>query len=189
MQNLFDIPIRSLIGKEMNLSHFRGKVLLIVNVASQCGFTPQYKGLQELYKDLKHRDLVVLGFPCNDFANQEPGSPDEIQKFCQSHYGTTFPLFEKVRILGNEIHPLFDFLISEQLPVVTASGLKAIIFRIIKPFIFFIKGMPVPAPGGVNWNFHKFLINRQGKPVGHFSSDVEPQNQILIARIEQELES
>ena len=187
MQTLFDIPVRTLEGKETDLSPFKGKVLLIVNVASQCGFTPQYKELQEIYKDLNARGLEILGFPCNDFGQQELERVDEIRRFCENHYAITFPLFEKIRILGSGAHPLYIRLLSENLPVMTASGFKSFVFRIIKPFIYLLKGMPSPHPNGVEWNFHKFLVNRKGKPVCHFASDVGPQNSMLKARIEQEL--
>ena len=130
----------------------------------------------------------VLGFPCNDFGSQEPGTLDEIDQFCKTRYAITFSLFYKVRILGDEVHPLYRQLLSQDLSVINSSGFKSFLLRILKPLICFLKGMPVPPLNGVGWNFHKFLINRKGKPVAHFSSDVEPQNPILRTLIKQELD-
>ena len=170
-----------------DISYFEGKVLLIVNVASLCGFTPQYKGLQALYDLYRDKGFEVLGFPCNDFGGQEPGDSEEILSFCQTQFKINFHLFEKVKILGSETHPLYKRLLDKGLPVEIEGGIKSFLFHIVKPVIYRIKGMPTPPPNGVDWNFHKFVISRKGKPTGHFSSDVKPENPILIKRIELEL--
>ena len=168
-------------------TYFKGKVLLIVNVASQCGFTVQYKGLQALYERYRTKGFEILGVPCNDFGSQEPSDYQEILKFCHTKYNVTFPLFKKVKILGNELHPLYRELLVKRLPVETSSGLKSFLFKTMKPIIYKIKGMPNSLPNGIEWNFHKILVNRKAEPMAHFSSDVEPADPRLIRRIELEL--
>ena len=171
-----------------NISYFEGKVLLIVNVASLCGYTYQYKGLQALYELYRDKGFEVLAFPCNDFGGQEPGNSEEIVGFCKTHYKINFHLFDKVKILGKEIHPLYEKLLDKRLPVERAGGIKSFLIYIAKPFIFRLKGMQVPRTNGVDWNFHKFVISRKGEPMGHYSSDVEPDNPKLLKRIELELD-
>lgn len=157
---LADIPLKDINGKDTSLKAYAGKVLLIVNVASQCGATPQYGGLEALHKEYGKRGLVVLGFPCNDFGAQEPGSAADIKQFCSTNYRVTFPLFEKVRIAdGAEQHPLFAAL----------TG----------------KGSPLPGP--VTWNFSKFLVGRNGKLAARFDTGTEPDDSALVKAIEKAL--
>jgi glutathione peroxidase len=152
--SLHDFNVKTLDGKPQPLSAYKGKVALVVNVASQCGATPQYAGLQKLYTDNKDKGLVVLGFPCNDFGGQEPGSPAEISSFCTKNYGVNFPMFEKVGIRDNP-HPLYGFLSAKH-----------------------------AAPG---WNFHKYLVGKDGSVIQAFGSDVEPDAAELQAAIEKAL--
>jgi glutathione peroxidase-family protein len=140
----------SLQGKPVTLSQYQGKVLLIVNVASKCGFTPQYKGLEALYEKYKDKGFVILGFPCNQFKQQEPGTAGEIATFCKANYGVSFPLFAKIEVNGPGAHPLYQFLKKTELD-----------------------------PDGKNpigWNFNKFLIDRQGHPLHRYVSQVKPED-------------
>ncbi|MGF7046520.1 glutathione peroxidase [Paenibacillus sp. DS2015] len=146
--SIYDYQVNTLAGEEVSLSKYEGKVLLIVNTASKCGFTPQYKGLQELYEKFKDHNFEILGFPSNQFKEQEPGSADEIEQFCQVNYGVTFPLFEKVDVKGNTAHPLFQYL-SKEAPGVMGS--KA-----------------------VKWNFTKFLVDSQGKVLDRYAPATTP---------------
>ncbi|MBE7437677.1 MAG: glutathione peroxidase [Spirochaetales bacterium] len=154
--SFYDHRVRTLKGSEQNLSDFKGKVCLVVNVASKCGFTPQYTGLEEIWKKYRDRGLVVLGFPCNQFGSQEPGTADEIESFCQLNYGVSFPLFEKIDVNGATAHPLYAYLTGE------GSG----------------------HPGEIKWNFEKFLIDREGKPVRRFSSRIKPEGAEMTSAIE-----
>jgi glutathione peroxidase len=145
-------------GTDSKLSKYKGKVLLVVNTASQCGFTPQYKGLQELYAKYKDRGFAVLAFPCDQFGHQEPGSDDEIKSFCETNYGVDFPLFSKIEVNGDNAHPVYKFLKSEK------GGLLG---------------------DAIKWNFTKFLIDKQGDVVDRYAPLTPPDN---IARdIEREL--
>ncbi|HVM32913.1 MAG TPA: glutathione peroxidase [bacterium] len=148
--SFYDLKADSIRGQEVPLSHHRGKALLVVNVASQCGFTPQYKGLEALYRKYKDRGFEVLGFPCNQFGAQEPGSAEEIQQFCELNFGVTFPLFAKVDVNGEKAHPVFVYL-KGQLPGVLGSE-------------------------AIKWNFTKFLVDRQGTPVKRYSSADSPES-------------
>ncbi len=157
---LRDIPLKDINGRDTSLKAYAGKVLLIVNVASQCGATPQYSGLEALHKEYGGRGLAVLGFPCNDFGGQEPGTANEIKQFCSSTYKVTFPLFAKVRINeGPEQHPLYAAL--------TGKG--------------------SPHPGAVTWNFCKFLVGRDGKLLARFDTGTEPDDDALVKAIKQAL--
>ena len=157
---LADIPLKDINGKDTSLKAYAGKVLLIVNVASQCGATPQYSGLEALHKQYGPRGFTVLGFPCNDFGAQEPGSATDIKQFCSTNYKVTFPLFEKVRINeGAEQHPLFTAL--------TGKG--------------------SPLPGAVAWNFSKFVVGRDGKLAARFDTGTEPDDIALTKAIEKAL--
>ena len=157
---LAEIPLKDIYGKDTSLKAYAGKVLLIVNVASQCGATPQYAGLEALHKEYGARGFTVLGFPCNDFGAQEPGTAAEIKQFCSTSYKVTFPLFAKVSIVaGPEQHPLFAAL----------TG----------------KGSPLPGP--VGWNFSKFLIGRDGKLLARFDTGTEPDDSALVKAIEKAL--
>jgi glutathione peroxidase len=141
-QSLYELTARRLDGEPAALAAYRGQVALVVNTASECGFTPQYAGLERLYGKYKERGFVVLGFPSNDFGRQEPGSAPEIAEFCSTRFGVTFPLFEKVRTKGSDQSEIFRFLAS--------------------------------AEGEPNWNFHKYLVDREGHVVAAFASALEP---------------
>ena len=156
--SIYDIPVRALDGSEASLRDYEGKVLLIVNVASKCGLTPQYTGLENLHEKLADRGFAVLGFPCNQFGEQEPGSAEEIATFCSASYGVTFPLFEKNDVNGPNRQPLYDVLT----PLADNEG----------------------NTGDIRWNFEKFLVDRNGEPVKRFSPLVEPDNDELIESIE-----
>ena len=146
--NLFDIPLTTIDGKTTTLERYRGRTLLIVNVASRCGFTPHYKGLEELYRR-RHDDLVVLGFPCNQFGRQEPGSNQEIRDFCNEYYGVTFPLFAKIDVNGRTAHPLYRHL---------KSAMRGFLGR-----------------EAILWNFTKFLVGRNGEVLKRYGSRVKPE--------------
>jgi glutathione peroxidase len=157
--NLQAIPIKDIDGKETSLKAFTGKVVLAVNVASHCGNTPQYAGLQSLYEKFKDKGLVVVGFPCNDFGAQEPGTNKEIKEFCTSNYSVTFPIMDKVHVKGPEQHPLFKEL--------TGPG--------------------AAFPGNIRWNFGKFLIGRDGTVLARFEPDAEPGDEKVVKAIEDAL--
>jgi glutathione peroxidase len=150
-QNVYDFSALSVDGHEVPLAQYQGKVLVVVNTASKCGFTPQYAGLETLYKEYKDRGVVVLGFPCNQFGAQEPGTEAEIAQFCELNYGVSFPIFAKIDVNGSDAHPLFKFLKSEQGGILGAIGL-----------------------GAIKWNFTKFLIDRGGNVVGRYGSATAP---------------
>ena len=147
MTSLSDFSATTITGQERSLSEYDGQVVLVVNTASNCGYTPQYAGLEELYTELKDDGLVVLGFPCNQFGGQEPGTEDEIGQFCQVNYGVTFPMFAKVDVNGDDAHPLFEWLKSQK------KGLLG---------------------GAIKWNFTKFLIGRDGQVIGRYGPTTEP---------------
>jgi glutathione peroxidase len=149
MTSIYDFKANTLQGQEKSLADYRGRVMLIVNTASKCGFTPQYEGLEELQKKLGGKGLTVLGFPCNQFGAQEPGSATEIGEFCQVNYGVSFPMFAKIDVNGDGAHPLYKFLKSE------------------KPGLL--------GTGRIKWNFTKFLVDRAGKVVGRFSPLKKPE--------------
>jgi len=158
MTSISDITVKTIDGKEASLSGYAGKVLLIVNVASYCGYTPQYKGLEKLNQKYRESGLRILAFPCNDFGAQEPGSNQEIAEFCDRNYAVSFELFDKVHAKGSHQHPLYAKLTSAVQP-----------------------------NGEVAWNFEKFLIGKQGEVVARFKSAVSPEFSELIEAIEQEL--
>lgn len=146
--SVYDFKANDIMGQEIDLNDYKGKVLMIVNTASECGLTPQFEGLEELYQDYKERGFEILGFPCNQFANQDSGSNEEIKEFCQLNYGVTFKMFEKIKVNGSEAHPLFKYLKNE-----TGSLLGGII----------------------KWNFTKFLIDREGNVVNRYAPTTEPE--------------
>lgn len=148
MSTIYDFSANTLTGQPVSLANYRGKVLLIVNTASHCGFTPQYQGLEMLHEEYKDRGLVVLGFPCNQFGGQEPGSAFEIGDFCEKNYGVTFQLFEKIDVNGDQAHPLFTYLKK------TAPG--------------------VLGTEGIKWNFTKFLICKDGTVHDRYASTTSP---------------
>ena len=174
--SIFDIPLQALNGSDTSLAPFKGQVMLVVNVASQCGLTPQYAGLQSLYDRFRDRGLHVLGFPCNDFAGQEPGSEDEIRDFCDTNYRVSFPLFTKLRINSEPRHPLYAALIAAQ-PLAVASGDPRLRDTLSKHQL-----LP-KADTDVMWNFEKFLIGRDGQVVQRFSPDMTPEDPILMEAI------
>jgi glutathione peroxidase len=153
--NIYDFKMKTIDGDEQDFSEYKNKVLLIVNTASKCGFTPQYKGLEELYKKYGNEKFEVLGFPCDQFMHQEPGTSDEIKNFCEINYGVTFPLFDKVDVKGKNAHQLFKYLCKAK------SGLLV---------------------EGIKWNFTKFLIDSKGNVVDRFAPTTEPQK--LASEIE-----
>jgi glutathione peroxidase len=146
---IYDFQATSLDGKPVDLSAYRGKVLLIVNTASECGFTPQYKGLEQVYEQLRDRGLVVLGFPCNQFGKQEPGSETDIGAFCEKNFGVTFPMFAKIDVNGDDTHPLYKYL-KEQAPGLLGTQ-------------------------AIKWNFTKFLVNKDGKVVERYAPQTKPE--------------
>ena len=149
MGDVYDYEVNLLNGDFVKLSEYRGKALLIVNTASECGFTPQYSGLEKLYGKFKARGLEILGFPCNQFGKQEPGNSGEIAEFCSVNYGVTFPMFEKVDVNGKAAHPLFRYLKGEARGVLGSEPIK--------------------------WNFTKFLVNREGEVVDRYASTTKPE--------------
>ena len=144
--SIYDIAVKDIDGKDTTLAAYKGEVLLIVNVASKCGYTPQYKNLEAVYQKYKDQGFVILGFPCNQFGGQEPGSDSEIKQFCTSKYDVTFPLFDKIEVNGPNRHPLYVMLAGETSPF----------------------------PGNIKWNFNKFLISRDGKILKRFDSKITP---------------
>ena len=155
--NIINEKVRNIDGQEVSLSDYKGKVLMIVNVASFCGYTPQYEGLENIYKKYKDMGFEILAFPCNDFGAQEPGSNEEIKTFCTTRYSVTFPLFDKIKVLGNEKSPLYAKLIN------------------------------FPPAGDISWNFEKFLIDKNGNVVARFKSKVTPESEEITSAIEKEL--
>ena len=155
-ESLHDIKVKDIDGKDAALGDYKGKVLLIVNVASKCGYTKQYTGLEATYQKYKAKGFVVLGFPCNQFSGQEPGSNEEIKQFCSSKYNVTFPLFDKIEVNGDKRHPLY----------VALAGKNS------------------PFPGDIKWNFGKFLIGKDGKILKRFGSSAAPDSPEVIEAIE-----
>ncbi len=155
-KGLLSLEARRLDGRAESLGRYRGEVLLVVNTASRCGYTPQYEGLQTLYESHRDRGFRVLGFPSNDFGGQEPGSASEIGAFCRSNYGVEFPMFSKVRVKGADAHPVYAYLTS----------------------------LPEPIGGPVQWNFQKYLVSRDGDVVARYAPGVDPADADLVAAIE-----
>ena len=157
--SLKEIVVKDMEGKEVNLGSYNGKVLLIVNVASRCGYTPQYAGLEAIYEKYKDKGLEILGFPCNDFGGQEPGTNEEIKSFCSLNYNVSFKLFDKIKVLGKDKSPLYTFLTNN----------------------------PSVEKGDISWNFEKFLIDRKGNVVARFKSKVKPDSQEMTDALTAEL--
>ncbi len=179
MTDIDSIPIKTITGADTSLAEYAGKVVLVVNVASKCGLTPQYDGLEALYRSHRDRGLVVAGFPANDFGAQEPGSNDEIASFCETKFGVDFPMFAKIAVTGPDKHPLYAALTAAA-PVAAgdAEGFRAKLRGY---------GMtPNPEPE-VLWNFEKFLIGRDGSVAGRFAPTTAPDDPALVAAIETEL--
>ncbi|CAN5670445.1 glutathione peroxidase [soil metagenome] len=159
-KNVYGIKIKDIEGKDVDLAEYKGKVLMIVNVASKCGNTPQYESLEKLYEIYKGKGFEVLGFPCNDFGGQEPGTNEEIKTFCKDTYNVSFRLFDKVKVLGDEKSKLYNMLTAEAEPA-----------------------------GDVKWNFEKFIIDKNGNIVKRFGNKVDPMNEEIIKKIEEQLNS
>jgi len=157
-KSLYEISAKTIDGKTVTLERYKGQVILVVNVASKCGFTKQYRGLQEIYEKYKGKGFVILGFPSNDFGWQEPGTEADIQSFCSRDYGVTFPMFSKVKTNGKEAHPLYQYLTNKQ----TNPNFS----------------------GRITWNFNKFLIDKNGHVMNRFGSTTDPQDPALIKAIE-----
>lgn len=155
--NIYDAKVKTMDGKEITLSDYKDKVLLIVNVASKCGYTPQYDGLENIYQKYKDKGLEILAFPCNDFGSQEPGSNEEIKQFCSSKYNVTFSLFDKIKVLGDEKSPLYAKLIKFE------------------------------PEGEISWNFEKFIIDKNGNIIARFKSKIKPDDETLTSLIENEI--
>jgi glutathione peroxidase len=183
--SVYDVPVESISGESTSLAQYRGKVLLIVNVASKCGLTPQYDALEKLYARFKQSGLVVLGFPANDFAGQEPGSNDEIATFCRASFGVDFPMFSKIEVTGPGTHPLYSTLIAAE-PKATGAGRDGMREKLAGYLGKNGKGEPNPEPG-ILWNFEKFLIDRKGNVVARFSPEVTPDDPIVVSAIESAL--
>ena len=175
-----NIPVRRITGEETTLADHEGKVLLVVNVASKCGLTPQYEGLENLYRKYNDKGFVICGFPSNDFAGQEPGTNDEIQSFCSLTYSVDFPLYEKITVVGEGKHPLYDALIEAKPTSVKPDG-QPFTEKLIK---FGINPNPEPE---ILWNFEKFIVTRDGKVAARFSPDTKPDDPALVSAIESEL--
>lgn len=148
--SIYDFSATDINGQKISLSNYRDKVILIVNTASKCGFTPQFKGLESLHEELASKGLAILGFPCNQFGSQEPGDDGQIEEFCQLNYGVSFPMFSKIEVNGDDAHPLYKYLKNEAKGVLGSESIK--------------------------WNFTKFLVNREGQVVGRYGSRDKPQS-------------
>jgi glutathione peroxidase len=160
-KSVLEFTMKNIDGKDVKLDEYRGKVLLIVNVASKCGYTPQYEGLESTYRKYKDQGLVVMGFPANNFLGQEPGTNEEIKTFCKTRYDVTFPMFAKISVKGDDIHPLFRFLTSKE----TNPEFS----------------------GDISWNFNKFLVDRTGKVVDRFSTREKPESEKIALAIDKAL--
>lgn len=170
--SIYDYKVKNISGKEVSLSQYQGKPVLIVNVASKCGFTPQYEGLEKLYKTYKDQGFVILGFPCNQFLAQEPGSADEITSFCKVNYGVTFPLFAKIDVNGAKADPLYTYL--ENAAPFQGYELDKDAGKVIHKVVS--ENYPENLEGnGIKWNFTKFLVSKDGKTIQRFESSVTPE--------------
>jgi len=160
-KNVYEFTMKDIDGKDIKLDAYKGKVVMIVNVASKCGYTSQYEGMETIYKKYKDQGFVVLGFPANNFMGQEPGTEKEIKEFCSTKYGVTFPMFSKISVTGADQHPLYTFLTSKE---------------------------SNPEFGGdISWNFNKFIVDRNGKIVGRFGSKDKPEGEAVTAALEKYL--
>jgi glutathione peroxidase len=167
-ETVYDIPVNRIDGAPASLGDYKGKVVLVVNVASKCGLTPQYEGLEKLYENYMDKGLVVTGFPANEFGGQEPGTNAEVAEFCTTNFGVRFPMFEKIVVKGEGQHPLYAAL-TKAVPVAEGVGDRA------------------PADGSVLWNFEKFLVGKDGHVARRFSPRMTPDDPIIVTAIEEEL--
>jgi glutathione peroxidase len=188
MADIYDIPVHRITGQPASLGEYRGKVLLVVNVASQCGLTPQYTALEELYSRFKNDGLVVCGFPANDFGAQEPGTDDEIKTFCTTNFSVDFPMFSKIAVTGPETHPLYQALITAR-PQATGDSRKGFRERLNGFLATKHNGASTNPEPGVLWNFEKFLVDRNGKVVGRFSPEITPDDPAVVTAVESALKS
>jgi len=176
---IYEIPVRTIDGTDTNLGEYKDKVLLVVNVASKCGLTPQYAGLQKLYGDFRGKKFEILGFPANNFMEQEPGTETEIKDFCDTNYSVEFPLFSKISVKGDDRHELYKFLTETKPDTdVNDGGME----EKLKGY-----GHNRATAGEVLWNFEKFLIGRDGAVAARFAPDVTPDDPRLIEKVEAEL--
>jgi glutathione peroxidase len=159
--SIYDFTMEDIKGDSIKLDEYKGKIILIVNTASKCGFTYQYDGLEKLYQDYKEQGFIILGFPANNFLKQDPGSNEEIANFCRLTYGVTFPMFSKISVKGKDIHPLYEYLTS--------------------------KNAGHNFGGKISWNFNKFMISKDGKIINRFGSKVKPEDEKIVNAIEQAL--
>ncbi len=179
-QDILNTEVTTIDGEQTTLEAYRGKVLLVVNVASKCGLTPQYEQLENIQKALETEGFSVLGFPCNQFLGQEPGSEEEIKTFCSMTYGVTFPMFSKIEVNGDARHPLYKKLIAAAPKAVAPEG-SGFYERMES------KGRAPKEPGDILWNFEKFLIGRDGVVIARFSPDMTPEDPRLVQAIKQAL--
>ena len=186
-KSIYNFDVQSISGEVCKLSNFEGRVLLIVNVASNCGFTPQYSDLQKLYEKYSEQGLSILAFPCNDFGAQEPNNDEKIKGFCQTNYNVTFNLFSKVSVLGPQKLDLYQYLYDCGLKHQGGGGWRSQIFGLVKRILYRIKGKYAPSKNEAQWNFHKFLVGKNGIPVASFLSEVAPNSSILTFQLEEEL--
>jgi len=178
MSSIYDISVTTIDGKAQKLNDYAGKVLLVVNVASKCGLTPQYEGLENAYEKYREQGLAVLGFPCNQFGEQEPGTEAEIKDFCVSNFGVKFPLFSKLDVNGSTRHPLYKSLIDAQPKSVPGGGLREKLAGY---------GRKPEKDSDILWNFEKFLITRKGEVVARFEPDIAADDPKLVQAIEKQL--
>ena len=179
--SIYDIPVRRITGADSSLREFAGQVVLVVNVASKCGLTPQYAGLEKLYEQYRDRGLVIAAFPANDFAGQEPGTDQQIQSFCETSFDVKFPLFAKIAVVGAQKHPLYRALTEARPAAQSTADI---------PFREKLKGYgmtPNPEPE-VLWNFEKFLVSRKGEVVNRFSPDTAPDDLTFVSAVVSELD-
>lgn len=177
---LYEIPLKTIDGAQTSLGDYKNKVLLIVNVASKCGLTPQYEGLERLYENYRDRGFEILGFPANNFMGQEPGTEDEIRDFCATNYNVQFPLFSKISVKGDDRHELYKYLTETKTETYVNDGALE---DNLKGY-----GHNRSTPGEVLWNFEKFLVGKNGEIAARFAPDVTAQDERLVAKIEEELE-
>lgn len=178
--SVYNFNVKKIDGQDASLKDYQGKVMLVVNVASKCGLTPQYEGLEKLYKNYREKGLVVLGFPANEFLAQEPGSNQEIQQFCTMNYGVDFPMFEKIIVKGEGQHPLYNYLTNTK-PQTTMKEGGSLISRLKE------KGLLTGKENDIKWNFEKFLVNKKGEVVDRFSPELDPMDPVIVKAVEREL--
>ena len=172
MVTIYDFKALDNKGEEVDMAQYRGKVLMIVNTASKCGFTPQYDGLEALYQKYKEQGLVILGFPCDQFKHQEPGTDEEIAEFCRVNHGVTFPLMKKTEVFGENAHPIFKYL-TEQVPDEKVTGLKD---KAVMKMVDSLSKSDGREEGGVRWNFTKFLISKDGSVIKRYAPVAKPED-------------